>query len=74
MAKEVINAKGWKCPKPTIEMTVMSHRLKKGDILEVVADCPSFKGDVKTWCEREKKVLIFMRDEGDGMNRCQIQL
>ena len=74
MATEVLDAKGWKCPKPTLEMTIKLHKMQKGDTLEVEADCPTFEADVKKWCERMKKVLVWMRDEGGGVKRCQVQI
>jgi tRNA 2-thiouridine synthesizing protein A len=47
--------------------------MKKGDILEVVADCPTFENDVKNWCRRNNKILLWIRDEGNGVKRCQVQ-
>lgn len=46
---------------------------KKGDILEVIADCPTFENDVKNWCRRNNKTLLWIRDEGNGVKRCQVQ-
>jgi len=54
-------------------MTIKSLQMKKGDILEVVADCSTFENDLKNWCQRNKKVLLWVRDEGDGVKRCQVQ-
>ena len=44
-----------------------------GRRLEVVADCPTFEKDVRDWCNRSKKVLLWIRDEGGGKKRCQIR-
>jgi tRNA 2-thiouridine synthesizing protein A len=73
MAVVTIDAKGLKCPRPTLEMTVKAKSMNTGDVMEVVADCPTFEKDVKAWCERMKKVLLWMRDEGEGAKRCQVQ-
>ena len=48
-------------------------RIKEGDLLEVTADCPTFEKDVRQWCDRTKKTLMWVRDEGGGKKRCQIQ-
>lgn len=72
MAVQVLDARGLKCPQPTLKITVMAVKMKPGDILEAVADCPTFEKDVRDWCTRSKKVLLWMRDDG-GAKRCQIQ-
>ena len=72
MAITTFDAKGLKCPQPTLKVTIMATRMKAGDILEVVADCPSFEEDVRGWCTRARKVLLWMREEA-GAKRCQIQ-
>jgi TusA-related sulfurtransferase len=64
---------GLKCPQPVLKIAAKSAELKSGDVLEVIADCPTFEKDVRQWCERTKKTLMWIRDEGGGKMRCQIQ-
>jgi len=73
MATEILDAVGLKCPQPTLKITIQATKMKAGDVLEVTADCPTFEKDVRDWCSRSKKVLLFVRDEGAGKKRCQIQ-
>ena len=73
MTKEIVDAVGLKCPQPVLKITAKAPDLKPGDVLEVLADCPSFEKDVKMWCERMKKTLLWVRDEGDNKKRAQIQ-
>lgn len=73
MAVVTLDAIGLKCPQPTIQMTIKALKLRKGDVLDVVADCATFENDVKNWCRRNGKVLLWLRDEGDGVRRCQVQ-
>ena len=74
-ASTVMDLKGLKCPMPTLKMTTALHKdLNQGDVLEVIADCPSFENDVKLWCKRMKKVLLWIREEGDNAKRCQVQI
>lgn len=68
----ILDAKGLKCPQPTLKVTAMSVKMKPGDILEVTADCPTFEKDIREWVGRAKKVLLVMKDEG-GAKKCQIQ-
>ncbi|HTY20888.1 MAG TPA: sulfurtransferase TusA family protein [Geobacteraceae bacterium] len=72
MAVTLIDAKGLQCPQPTLKVTAMSVKMKPGDVLEVVADCATFEKDVKEWCTRSKKVMLWMKSEGNA-KRCQIQ-
>jgi TusA-related sulfurtransferase len=73
MANKVLDAMGLKCPQPVLKMTVAMTEMKPGDTLEVLADCPTFEKDVRAWCERLKKPLLWMRNEGGSKMRCQIQ-
>lgn len=72
MAISTLDGRGLRCPQPTLKMTVLAVKLKPGDVLEVLADCPTFEKDVRDWCVRAKKILLWIRDEG-GAKRCQIQ-
>ena len=72
MAVHQLNALGLKCPQPTLKITSMSLQMKPGDALEVTADCPTFEKDVRDWCMRFKKTLLWIRDEGPA-KKCQIK-
>ena len=73
MATKVIDARGLKCPQPQLKLLSESRSMSKGDIVEVVADCPIFEADVRQWCQRTKKALLWMRNEG-AAKRCQVQM
>jgi tRNA 2-thiouridine synthesizing protein A len=72
MAVTLLDAKGLKCPQPTLKITVLSVKMKSGDVLEVVADCPTFEKDLRSWCSRAKKTLLWLKEEGSA-KRAQIQ-
>ena len=72
MAVSVLDARGLKCPQPTLKITVLSVKMKQGDVLEVVADCPTFEKDVRDWCSRSRKTLLWIKPDGDA-KRVQIQ-
>ena len=76
MAPVKLDAKGLKCPMPTLKMATMltKQEVKPGDVLEVVADCPTFEKDVKAFCAMYKKVLVVFREEGGGIKRAQVQI
>jgi tRNA 2-thiouridine synthesizing protein A len=73
MAIEVIDTVGMKCPQPILKLAVKAPDMNRGDILEVLGDCPTFETDVRVWCERLGKVFLSVRDEGNGKKRIQIQ-
>jgi len=72
MAISQLDARGLKCPQPTLKVTVMAVKMKPGDVLEVIADCPTFEKDVRDWCSRAKKILLWVKAEGPA-KRVQIQ-
>lgn len=72
MAIQQLDARGLKCPQPTLKITVMAVKMKRGDVLEVTADCPTFEKDLRDWCKRSKKILLWLK-ENDGSQTCQIQ-
>ncbi len=73
MVIHTLNATGLRCPKPILQIAAKSPEMAAGDILEVTADYPTFEKDVRALCERLKKVLVSVKDEGGGKKRVQIQ-
>jgi TusA-related sulfurtransferase len=70
---EILDTKGLKCPEPLLKIAVKSVDMNEGDILEVIGDCPTFANDVKIWCKRLHKTLLFTKNNGKNMMKCQIQ-
>jgi len=68
-----IDTTGLKCPQPILKIAAKSPDMQPGDILEVLGDCPTFERDIKAWCKRLKKTLLFIRDEDSNKKRCQIK-
>lgn len=73
MAVVSLNCNGLKCPQPILKVAGKSPEMTPGDVLEVTANCATFPKDAQMWCERNKKTLLFCRDEGSGNFRAQIQ-
>jgi len=70
MAVITLDAKGLKCPQPTLKITVAALKAKPGDTLEVTGDCPTFDKDVRDWCVKSKKTLLWIRPEGSALRAC----
>lgn len=66
MAVVKLDATGLRCPQPVLKITTKSPELQPGDVLEVSGDCPTFEADVRKWCERMKRTLLAVTQEGDA--------
>jgi tRNA 2-thiouridine synthesizing protein A len=73
MEVRTLDVLGMKCPQPILKITVIAPDMKKGEILEVLGDCPTFERDVRVWSERMSKVILSVKDEGAGKLAIQIQ-
>ncbi len=73
MAVVLLDTTGLKCPQPVLKIAAKSPDMKPGETLEVIGDCPTFERDIRAWCTRLKKTLLFLKDEGSGKMRCQIR-
>lgn len=71
---KILDCKGLQCPQPRLKMSVTAIKMNAGDILECVADCPTFEADVKEWCKNAKKALLWFKSEGNGVKRCQVRM
>lgn len=74
MAISNLDTRGLRCPQPTLKLMTAMVNMKHGDIVEIVADCPTFDIDLKGFCERTRKVLLFIRDEGNNVKRAQVKV
>ncbi len=75
MATVELDTRGLKCPVPVLKMTgvLVKNQVKPGDILAVLADCPSFDKDVREWCQKMKKVLVVVKEVG-GFKRAEVRI
>ena len=74
MATEKLDCLGLKCPQPILKVAAKIPTMQAGDIIEVLADCPSFPTDMRAWCEKTGKVLLMLSTDGTGKHTAQIQL
>lgn len=65
-----LDLRGLKCPQPILKMHSKAIALKKGTILNVLADCPTFERDLKLWAKKtDKTVLDCVKDNKDWKAR-----
>ena len=72
MPTQTIDARGLKCPQPILKITATAIKMKAGDTMEILADCSTFENDLKDWCQRSKKMLMWVKEEA-GAKKAQIQ-
>ena len=65
MAVTKLDATGLKCPQPVLKITAISPEIQPGDVLEVSGDCPTFEADVRKWCDRMRRTLLAVNQEGN---------
>jgi tRNA 2-thiouridine synthesizing protein A len=58
--------RGLKCPLPVLKLNqlAMKKEVNAGDVLEVMADCPTFADDGRKWCTSTKKILLKYYTDG----------
>lgn len=69
----IINAEGLMCPQPVLKLATQASQIPAGEILEIVGDCPTFERDITSWCERMKKPILEIKNEGNNVIRIKIQ-
>ncbi|MEN2986576.1 MAG: sulfurtransferase TusA family protein [Thermodesulfovibrionaceae bacterium] len=58
MADRTLDFSGLKCPLPILKLSAVYPELKSDEIIEVIADCPTFERDIKTWCQKLGKTIL----------------
>jgi TusA-related sulfurtransferase len=48
-------------------------QMEPGAVLEITGDHPRFERDIKTWCKKLDKPVIFMHKGTGSLFVCQIQ-
>lgn len=64
---KTFDAQGLKCPMPVLKLAKIIREVEHGEILEVIADDPGFKPDIKAWCNQTKHELVYLEEEGKVM-------
>lgn len=73
MADRSIDFSGLRSPLPILKLSAQYAQFKKGEIIEVVADCPTFEKDIKAWCSRLGKTILNIEKYGNKI-RAKIRI
>ncbi len=63
-ADQSLDCVGLYCPMPIVKTVERFKQLKKGEVLEVVADDVGIKSDMSAWCEATGHEFLGIEEEG----------
>jgi len=58
---------GLKCPYPILRLSAIYPQFKQGEIIEVIADCPTFEKDIKAWASKLSKTILSIENLGNKL-------
>lgn len=62
-----LDLRGLLCPEPLLRTKLQLDALKRGDVLEVVADDPAAEYDIKTWARQASQQLLSVKRDGSAL-------
>ena len=69
---DTLDMTGYFCPEPVIRVNEAISDVEVGEVLELLADDPSSKPDIKSWTKRTGQELISI-EESEGVFRFLIR-
>jgi tRNA 2-thiouridine synthesizing protein A len=61
---KTVDYKGLFCPMPIVKVARAIKEIEVGQVLEMLADDPGSKADMKAWAKQTRHELLDMREEG----------
>jgi tRNA 2-thiouridine synthesizing protein A len=74
MKTQFLDTIGLRCPQPTLRLAIKAFNMDRGDILEVLGDCPTFEEDIRRWCKRLGRPVLSVKHENKNKKRIQIRV
>lgn len=62
----VLDLRGATCPGPVIEAKKLLNRMREGEVLQLVSDCPGIRADVRSWVKATGLELADARESAPG--------
>ena len=62
----VLDLRGATCPGPVIEAKKLLNRMREGEVLQLVSDCPGIRADVGSWVKATRLELADARESAPG--------
>jgi TusA-related sulfurtransferase len=65
-ANAVLDMRGTTCPGPVIEAKRLLNGMRKGEVLQLISDCPGIRADVRSWVKATGQDLADARESAPG--------
>ena len=62
----VLDMRGATCPGPIVEAKKLLNGMHKGEVLQIVSDCPGIRADVRSWVKATGLELADARESAAG--------
>ena len=62
----VLDVRGTTCPGPILEAKKLLNGMRKGEVLQLVSDCPGIRADVRSWVKATGLELADTRECAPG--------
>jgi len=62
----VLDVRGATCPGPIIEAKKLLNGMRKGEVLQLISDCPGIWADVRSWTKATGLELADARESAPG--------
>ena len=62
----VLDMRGAACPGPIVEAKKLLNGMRKGEVLQIVSDCPGIRADVRSWVKATGLELADARESAAG--------
>lgn len=69
----VLDMRGATCPGPVVEAKKLLNGMHKGEVLQLVSDCPGIRADVRSWVKATGLQLADARESAPGEYVFQIR-
>jgi TusA-related sulfurtransferase len=69
----VLDVRGSTCPGPIVEAKKLLNGMRKGEVLQLVSDCPGIRADVRSWVKATDLELADARESAPGEYRFYIR-
>ncbi len=69
----VLDVCGATCPGPIVEAKKLLNGMRRGEILQLVSDCPGIRADVRSWVKATGLELTDARERAPGEFQFQIR-
>jgi len=65
-ANAVLDMRGTVCPGPIVEAKKLLNGMRKGEVLQLISDCPGIRADVRSWVRATGLELVDARESANG--------